>query len=192
VTEATFAQLMAQYAEPRRAYHTAAHLAAMFSLLDRTPFEIARPDLLAWAIWYHDAVYDPRASDNESESARLFQMSPIATSLSTDEGNIVIEMILATKNHVALTQDQAVLIDLDLSILGEDAALFDAYDAAIRAEYRFVPAEDYAIGRSKVLRIFQARPAIYASPLMADFERRAKSNIARSLARLAQPDNAGV
>jgi predicted metal-dependent HD superfamily phosphohydrolase len=122
----------------------------------------------------------------------LFQASPVAASLPKDEANIVTAMILSTKSHVASTQDQTVLIDLDLSILGDEPGPFKAYEAAIRVEYGFVPAHDYVIGRSKVLRAFQARPAIYASPLMAEFERRAKSNIARSLARLADRHNAGA
>ena len=78
------------------------------------------------------------------------------------------------------------MIDLDLAILAASVADFEAYEAAIRREYAFVPDDMFAAGRSKVLKSFLARHRIYLSPCMAETEMRARANIARSLNNLAK------
>src|SRR5579872_6892248 len=59
VCEHVFAELVARYSRPERHYHTLTHIAAMLELLPDTP------PALALAVWFHDAIYDSRAADNE-------------------------------------------------------------------------------------------------------------------------------
>ena len=46
--------LLARYSEPRRRYHTLQHLAECFAAFD-----------VELALWFHDAIYNTRRSDNE-------------------------------------------------------------------------------------------------------------------------------
>ena len=79
----------------------------------------------------------------------------------------------------------AILVSIDLSILGADRPRYEAYAAAIRKEYAHVPDEAYRSGRSDVLRRFVARPVIYPDAAFAEtYDRRARDNIDWELARL--------
>ena len=66
------ASLEAAYSEPHRHYHDRRHIQQCLALLDEVP-ELMESErrVLTWAIWWHDAIYDPRASDNEARSAEL-------------------------------------------------------------------------------------------------------------------------
>ena len=63
-------RLLERYSEPGRHYHDARHVLACLQALDRYPGRIHNSNAIELAIWYHDAIYDPRASDNEARSAR--------------------------------------------------------------------------------------------------------------------------
>ena len=66
------AGLIAAYAEPHRRYHDMTHIAD--GLAQLRAVEGLTDDertWLAYAIWWHDAVYDPTRSDNEAQSAAL-------------------------------------------------------------------------------------------------------------------------
>ena len=64
-----FDRLVAAYAEPHRHYHTLDHVAEVLRVAGRLPCR--SPGAVALAVWFHDAVYDPRAGDNEERSADL-------------------------------------------------------------------------------------------------------------------------
>ncbi len=70
-----------------------------------------------------------------------------------------------TTCHDALpeTVDEQVLVDIDLSILGADAARFDEYEVQVRAEYRWVPDFVFRPKRREVLEEFLARPTLYST-----------------------------
>ena len=79
----------------------------------------------------------------------------------------------------------AILISIDLSILGAEPARYDAYAAAIRQEFIHVPEADYRAGRAKVLGQFAARPVIFPdAAFAARYDRQARENLARELASL--------
>jgi predicted metal-dependent HD superfamily phosphohydrolase len=76
-------------------------------------------------------------------------------------------------------------LDVDLAILGADAARFDEYEKQVREEYRWVPAMLYRRTRKAILQGFLSRPTIYRMPLFIErYERPARENLARSLAKL--------
>jgi len=69
VPSALYNELMAAYAEPHRHYHTAQHLEECFAHFDEIDPLAEHPAEVALALWFHDAVYVPGASDNEARSA---------------------------------------------------------------------------------------------------------------------------
>src|SRR5262245_10907424 len=64
-------RLVSAYSEPHRYYHTLEHLAEMFKVAGKLADAATDPAAVQLAIWFHDAVYDSRATDNEERSAAL-------------------------------------------------------------------------------------------------------------------------
>ena len=178
-------ELIQAYGEAHRAYHTVHHLAECFAHLDGCPFEPDAPACVELALWFHDAVYDPRSAVNEALSAE-WAGSALAI-LGRDMVERVCGLILVTKHNEAPTDhDQELLLDIDLSILGAPADRFDEYESEIRMEYTWVPEDTYRAARAKVLSMFQSRPAIYNTGYFrALLEAKARNNLLRSLGTLA-------
>jgi predicted metal-dependent HD superfamily phosphohydrolase len=189
--------LIARYAVPHRAYHNLGHVLACLELAKTVRGQLAQPGLTELALWYHDVVYEPRRSDNEEESASLAAHA-LAGQLQPQAVAGIERLILATK-HLAPpaaqpstavagpaghTTDADYLVDIDLAILGAEPAQFDAYEGAIRREYRWVPGPLYRRGRGQVLESFLSRSRIYSTD---QFHRRleaaARANLARSLTK---------
>jgi predicted metal-dependent HD superfamily phosphohydrolase len=184
--EPYFASLAAHYSEPHRAYHNLAHILDCLEQFAPARHLAHDPITVEFAIWYHDAIYDPRAKDNEERSADLAASVIGELGLPVSLKEIVTALILATKKHDAsLARDAAVLVDVDLSILGRAPHRFDEYEHQIRQEYDWVPADVFAAGRSAVLETFLARPAIYNTELFrVKYEQPARENLKRSIQRL--------
>ncbi|MBX3162595.1 MAG: hypothetical protein KF773_41925 [Deltaproteobacteria bacterium] len=172
------------YGEPHRAYHTAAHIAEVLRWFDVVADEAGWDDPLAayQAILFHDVVYDATRGDNEARSAEIAARVGGA-------GARACELILLTAKHGSLEavadRDTAHFLDADTAILGAPPADFDAYDAAIRVEYRHVPDDLYRAGRGAFLAKMRARPRIFFSELFhARLDARARENLDRAIARL--------
>ncbi|MDE2488699.1 MAG: phosphohydrolase [Alphaproteobacteria bacterium] len=181
-------ELEAAYSEPHRRYHTLAHVQACLDLLARrADLDAAERRLLSWAIWFHDAIYDPRASDNEARSAELALAQTPALGASPDDAAEVARLVRLTAGHEVAEGDRlgAVLVGIDLAILGAAGSAYDAYARAVREEYGFVPEEAWRRGRAAVLQRFLAAPVIYADPeLRMEREAQARANLVRELSSL--------
>jgi predicted metal-dependent HD superfamily phosphohydrolase len=182
----SFLRIVDAYAEPHRSYHTGDHIEACLAEFDRIRELCESPDQVECALWLHDVVYDPRASDNEEKSA-LWGMEILSGSGCPKRAvNHVRELILDTK-HVQppVSMDARLMVDIDLSILGQSSVVFDAYEKSIRAEYSWVPEESYRTGRSKVLHSFFQRPSIFFTKRFEEFYGvQARKNLENSLRAL--------
>ncbi len=183
----TFAGLAARHASPGRHYHTLDHVAAVLRTLGELGADETREPALFLAAWFHDAVYDTRANDNEGQSAALavacLRPLRLPESLLAETSRL----ILLTRTHQAAADDTRgqLLLDADLAVLGAGEAEYDAYARAVRREYDWVPEEAYRAGRRKVLEQFLGRPRIYLTPLLAArAEDRARHNLRREIAAL--------
>jgi predicted metal-dependent HD superfamily phosphohydrolase len=181
-----FAKLQRAYDEPQRAYHDSRHLADCLKQFDCVRDQAIAPMQLEMALWYHDAIYDPRASDNEARSAAWAVRDLQTGRVLPARVATIDDLIMATKHDgPAETPDAALLVDIDLSILGRSREEFEHYDRAIRAEYAWVPEDEYRVGRSAVLERFLSRPTIYSTPwFRARYEVAARRNLALALEQL--------
>src|SRR5262245_28259053 len=91
-----FDLLAAAYSAPERHYHNLEHLGEMFRIAARLAPNVADPAEVQLAIWFHDAVYDSRAKDNEARSAELAAdlLDPLGVPAPTVER--VAELVRAT------------------------------------------------------------------------------------------------
>ena len=179
--------MIGRYRDAARAYHTVRHLEECLAQLDQVRRRVRRPDEVEAALWFHDAVYDPRAADNEERSADLADKLLAPAGVATEHLAEIRRLVLATGHRGARDpqDDAAAITDIDLTILGAERSRFDEYEAEIRREYAFVPEDQFRRRRREILEAFLARPAIYATPWFHErFEAAARENLRRSIAAL--------
>ncbi len=184
---AAFSQLVAHYTEPHRAYHNLKHIDHCLRELDEVRALSSNAALIELAIWFHDVIYDPRSKENEEQSAQI--ASNVLTAAKLD-GMIkpLCNLILATKhNRHATDPDQQILIDIDLSILGQPSPAFSEYEKSIRQEYSWVPENDFRTARAKILRSFLDRTTIFSTAtFQKKYESTARKNLENSIAALGR------
>jgi predicted metal-dependent HD superfamily phosphohydrolase len=190
------AGLRHRYAEPHRAYHGQSHIDAMLCGLDRETAHVTQHAAAELAVWYHDAIYDPAATDNEGRSATLLrrEMAGLADAAVIDAAGL---MILATADHLvpsdlpdALRHDVETILDLDMAVLGATPDEYDAYESGIAAEYTPVHGADaFRRGRAGFLQGLLGRPRLFHTDRFhAALDRPARENLQRALGALAARD----
>ncbi|PWQ94238.1 HD domain-containing protein [Leucothrix arctica] len=179
-----FEQLAEQYRSPSRHYHSDQHVIECLRHFEKFRHLAEHSAEIKVAIWFHDAIYDSQKSDNEEQSAAW--ATSYLTSKGVAEGVVsrIDAMIIATKTHKPFNHDSAIMLDIDLGILGASDAAFEAYDQAVRREYQWVPAKAYESGRKQVLASFLSRERIYHTDAMFEqYESQARRNLTRRMDR---------
>jgi predicted metal-dependent HD superfamily phosphohydrolase len=185
-----FDELMFRYSEPHRKYHTVRHLEECFTKLAAVRALAPHPAEVEIALWFHDAIYERRADDNEARSARLAASTARAAGVASDSAERIRTLIMATRYGAVPRDDGAkVVVDADLAILGEAPGRFDEHEEQIRWEYSWVPGFLFKKRRMKALRQLLARRTIFSTqPFRERHENQARANIQRSLARLERSE----
>ena len=181
------ARLVAAYGEPARRYHSLAHLADVLTRVDTLADVAVDLDVVRLAAWFHGAVYDPAATDNEERSAELatevLRRLRVAPSAVAEVARLV--RLTASHDPGPDDRDGAVLCDADLGVLALDPEGYAAYVAAVRAEYGHLSDGAWRSGRSAVLRGLLDRPHLFATSLGRDrWEAAARANVSAELAAL--------
>lgn len=180
--------IISQYSKKSRYYHNLEHIHKMLTQLETIKGEIANLPEIKFAIWYHDIIYKSTKKDNEEKSAAFAKNRLKSFSFNTNSIKIVEKLILSTKKHNVIlnqNQDNAYLLDLDLSILGSNWETYKNYTQQIRKEYKIYPDFMYKSGRKKVLRHFLERDNLYfTKTYKLQFENKARENIKRELETL--------
>jgi len=179
-----YEKLTRAYAEPQRLYHNQQHIAECLAEFDGSRQLAQQPAALELALWFHDAVYDPKAADNEEQSAAMAR-----NCLETGPSRLaatVSDLVMATKSHsTEAGPDAALMVDVDLSILGKGEQRFAEYESQIREEYRSVPGLIFNSKRAEILERFLARSRIYATDFFATkYEQQARRNLESSIRQL--------
>jgi predicted metal-dependent HD superfamily phosphohydrolase len=193
------AALLAAYAEPPRAYHHIGHVGEVLRHYARVADGPGwrRPQEVAWAVLYHDAIYRPGRKENERASAELavahlkrwlpdaavdFARVVALIELTARHGGLQRAALIATHAAPDEAEDTLHFLDCDMAILGAPAAQFDAYDRAIAEEYRAVPRWLYRRKRRQFFRHLLQSERIFLSDFFyAAFEDAARANLRRAL-----------
>ena len=176
--EGSFQLISALYNEPHRHYHSASHIERCLVIFNGLRGYSACPYRVELSLWLHDSVYNTHCSDNEHRSALLaaeLLASAKLTAMSAD----IKELIMATThNSEPLAGDIALMVGVDLSILGSNPEDYRCYSADVRREYSWVSKEAFRLGRIKLLQSFLHRVRIFEHPVCFDlWERSARANI---------------
>lgn len=179
-------ELLRRYTEPQRAYHNLIHLRHCFVEWEQVRHLAINPEAIEMALWFHDAIYNQHAGDNEEQSAALAISVIKEAGLEDVFAQLVSDLILATKHSSEPVElDARLLVDIDLAILGQSPEHFDEYERQIRCEYEWVSEEVFNAKRAEILQAFLNRPAIYSTSFFQHkYEQTARRNLERSLQRL--------
>ncbi len=190
ISDRLFDWIVVNYSKPHRAYHNLDHIQQCLDEFDHVRLLAKDANAVELAIWYHDVVYDPERDDNEERSS-INAVGGAALIQESDEFcSVVRDLVRATKHvKTPADHDAKIIVDVDLSILGQPDEVFDEYEDNIRKEYHFVPDDFFRAGRLNVLQSFLDRPSIYYTDFFrTKYEEQARRNLQRSIEKLKRPD----
>ena len=178
--------LLEAWNEPHRHYHTRRHLHDCLALLEPSLSLAEHPAEVEMALWFHDAIYDPKAAENELRSAEWAARALAEAGVASQARARVHALVMATRHAVEPAgADQQLLVDVDLAILGADRERFDEYEVEVREEYAWVPGPVFRHKRREILSQFLSRPRIYSTAgFIERFEEPARENLAHAIASL--------
>ncbi|MDX1488907.1 MAG: hypothetical protein R3268_11940 [Acidiferrobacterales bacterium] len=180
-----YQELVRRYSEAHRHYHTPEHIDHCLRQLDLAAGLMDDADAVEMGLWFHDVIYDPRASDNERKSAELFtqvvdQDVPAAFRRS------VYDLIMVTVHpEQPKSRDEQFMVDIDLSSFGLPWETFQRHSEAVRKEYAHLSDQRFYPNQIAFLRSLLARPAFFLTDFFrARYEKTARENIGRHLKEL--------
>jgi len=183
--EQEYTAIIAAYGEKHRAYHNLEHVKDCLDQLDHIDAKIKQCEI-ELALWYHDIVYSTRSSRNEEESAKQASQDMNKAGVHSSIIENVKMLILSTKHdYIPAAEDEKILVDIDLSILGRSPEKFHEYESKIRREYEWVPKHIFSKKRIEILQGFLNRRYIYLTDMFKEkYEIQARQNIIASIAQL--------
>ncbi|OQP54481.1 HD domain-containing protein [Niastella populi] len=191
LTARFYTEIEKKYTSTRRHYHNLHHIAALLQFCGRYAGQLMEPDVVAFAVFYHDIIYNVLRKDNEFRSAqvavkRLKDLQVPAAAI--EQVKLYIE---ATQTHAvtaAVTHvgDLQLFLDFDMSILGAPRDAYEAYTRQVRREYRIYPDKLYNAGRKQFLEHCLQAGHIFQTPVFREnYERTARENMAWELGNLS-------
>jgi predicted metal-dependent HD superfamily phosphohydrolase len=192
-SQEVFDDLVMRYSEPHRAHHSLYHITEMLgdliskstNLPDDVRAQIhGHGSTLFFAIFLHDAVYQPKAQDNEYQSM-AYARDALAAMGVTQPTIEETTYLISTTNYFEVEPNvfeghplAAVLRDLDFGVLAKDKQRVFDYDADIRLEFSNLSDKAFALGRLYYLRKYFSSPLFYSQLYTPEEQYRAKKNIA--------------
>lgn len=186
VNQETFSKLHAAWGEKHRHYHSREHLTACLNHLDEVRDQAENPEEIELALWFHDAIYKPFASDNERKSAD-WACGFLNDNAAASDAIARVEALIMVTCHDALpaTEDEALMIDIDLAILGAEPDVYQVYERNVRREYRWVPWPLYRRQRGKILNQFMQRERLFHTDYFHErLDNQARANLVEAISEL--------
>lgn len=191
-------ELIGRYGEAHRRYHDRRHLLEVLRAVDEIAGAAGASTSTRLAAWFHDAVYQGRAGDDERASADL-----AARALREHDADValvgsVAAMVAATARHLVpgegseVDGDTALLLDADLAVLASDRVRYDEYVAGVRAEHSDIDDDAFRSGRLRALQTLVERERLFHTEVARDrFDSRARENLRREIAALSSGADGG-
>ena len=179
-------KLIAAYTGPERHYHNLNHINSGLEKLDEV-YNLdlnPNPDALEMAWWWHDFIYNIHSNSNEDQSAASANMALKELNVPAKFRIHVMQLIIATKHdYIPDSFDRRLIIDIDLTSLGNSPEIFDQNTANIRKEYAHVSNQDFVKKRAQFFRKFlEGRPSIYLTNIFRNrYEAQAQENLKRTI-----------
>ena len=180
--DSVFNELNQLYNQPHRRYHISSHIEQCLQNFDISSFLMIDPDSIEMALWFHDAIYDVPPINNEQQSADFF--STKAKSRGSKEYRSTVYRLINTTAHQQepSNNDEALMVDIDLSSLGLPWDEFKRNSHDIRTEYADIPDSEFYRKQKDFLDGLLARQPLYSSEFFRErHEDRAVLNITRYL-----------
>ena len=176
-----------RYENSSRKYHGVFHIDQGLEEFDKVRSLLESPEELAIAWYFHDVIYDTKSKDNEGKSARLAYDMLNRSGVEQVKAERIKNIILTTDHQTPpKTIDEQLVIDIDLSILGQNEDKYNWYSNGIRKEYSWVPEQQFKEGRLNILKSFLERPSIYYTDHFKEkYEKTARVNLEREIQSLS-------
>ncbi|TDF42267.1 hypothetical protein EYS14_05415 [Alteromonadaceae bacterium M269] len=182
----TLETLIGAYSQSGRYYHNVSHLISVLKCLDSTVHLAENRHAIKLALWFHDSVYEPFSASNEIDSAKWALRFLKENGACEASAQYVYNLIMATAHsRPPETNDERLIVDIDLSVLGAADHAYDKFANGVRKEYQKVPSFIYRIKRKKILSSFLKRERIYFFGYFFEvYESIARENIRREISCL--------
>lgn len=183
--DALFLDLLDRWGEEHRKYHSRTHLLAVLEALDLLTEPEDPPRTVTLAAWFHDAIYNGIAGQDEEESAILAEERLRQAGLPETEVEEVARLVRLTSDHRPEPGDSdgALLCDADLSVLGGEPEEYGRYLAAVREDYAHISDADFAAGRAAVVRhLLELEPLFHTERAKELWLEAARRNLQSELA----------
>lgn len=186
VAETAFARLIELYGEPHRHYHTFNHIQHCLYQFDQAAGLMTDPDAVEIALWFHDAIYQPGALDNEWRSAELFREWAEGRTTAAFQRRVH-DLVMATTHREPQQGDAGYLVDIDLSGFGLPWEKCERDGCLIRAEFSATTDDEYYPSHLRFLRTLQNRPTFFFTEFFQQrYESVAQANLSRIIAELQE------
>lgn len=188
-----FKRLVYYCNQPGRYYHTLDHIRYCLSKLDEVKKLVPNPDVVELAIWFHDAIYEVWADDNEERSANLAiffvtKLMGLNTVFAMKVGYLI-KNTAHFKNppKIHITRDAEFFLDIDLSGLGDTEDVFCRNNINVKREFDWLEPAELRIKQIVMFDFFLKREPLYLTEYFRDrYEVQARANIKRALIELEQ------
>lgn len=169
--QTTYNALIKRYDEPHRAYHNVGHLVELFEYFYAHKTKFKNPQAVALALFYHDAIYAIKSSDNEDLSADLASIELSQLGFNKEISARVTDLIIMTKTHDCdqSDYDAALMLDMDMAVLGLSNPNYRRYARSIQAEYSpFFTIECYRARRMQFLVSVENKERLFMTEIFED------------------------
>ena len=122
IIDSLWNSILKNYTSKSRYYHNLIHISGMLDLAKENKDQITNYDEMLFAIWFHDIVYKSTSKKNEEKSADFAKITLKKASKKEINIDLIYKLIISTKSHkinLKNNDDNAFLLDFDLSILGQ-------------------------------------------------------------------------
>jgi predicted metal-dependent HD superfamily phosphohydrolase len=183
IAEKLLDELVKKYSGSGRHYHNWQHIQTLLNFSEKYGAQLVDKDVVDFAIFYHDAIYNVLRKDNEQRSAAM--AADRLPKLGVPAGTIELVRIFieATQTHqvpqgLTIESDLEFFLDFDMSVLAADRELYRLYKEQVRKEYHLIPAALYRPGRKKFLQnCLQSRSIFKTTEFKSRYEVQARANL---------------